>query len=152
MGIDLSPITALTGAVAAHTASGKGMRTTGDSKRMLRADALAGTVAMLGPDIIPVPYPAGARLSPEGVASLHLHGLGLTADFSLVMNTYSPSDNYLMVTEPGGGVSQYRLSPVAGKTIDSWVIAIRPSAPEPWTRLDHAAHLIVAGEESNPQS
>jgi hypothetical protein len=97
-------------AFTARCASGKVIRSeTRDVKATLFAVAMAKSAGTWNTQL-PVPVPAAVRVSGEGVASVHMNGLGKSPDFNIVLNPSQPADSYVLVTDPQGASSYYRLS------------------------------------------
>jgi hypothetical protein len=101
---------ATTCAFFARRASGKVIRSeVKDVKAVLFTVAMAKSTDTWKTSL-QLPVPAAVRVSAEGVANIHMIGMGRTPDFNIVLNPGKPEDTYVLVTYADGRMSYYRLT------------------------------------------
>lgn len=123
-------------AFAAVTASGYMQKTRLVEGRVLRMADDVEILQMMGNQRLAVPYPFGARLGADGLASIHFMGAVEMPDYHLVINLVQPEQSYLLVHDPATGRSStYNIQLPAGRTIEHWVMALPVEHPGMWIRL-----------------
>lgn len=134
-GVDMSGITGpVSGFVAVRT-SGAMEMTRRVKRDMQHMDLWEGVSTPLGLKSVALPFPFSARLSNQGVASVHFMGFGETPDYHMIVNARAPDQSYMTVWHLDGTVETYRLSLPTNKDINHWVIGLKPDEPERWSRL-----------------
>lgn len=134
-GVDMGVFTGpISGFAAAHK-SGNISQTKMYSRQMLHVDLENGMMNPFGSQRIALPYPLGAHLSADGIASIHFMGVGETSDYHIVLNTKSPEQSYMYIVNLDGSSQQYQLRLPRGKNLDHWVIGLKVEEPETWVIL-----------------
>ena len=137
-GIEMGEFTGPVSGFAAIQESGYVVQTRMRDRELVHVRLWDGLVSVFGKKRVALPYPLGARLSAEGVASLHFMGFGETPDYHVVLNARHPNESYMMVTYLDGRSQNYRLMLPPGKDVSHWVLALKPETPEEWTRASLA--------------
>ena len=128
--------TALAGFYA-RTRSGKTITT---STRHMEAKFITwekATSDPIGLTTIVAPHASAITVSPMGIASIQFMGLGITADFSIVLNPHNPADSYLIEFEKSGTKNFYHVDlPPHAPEASSWVVAYSDQFGRGWKPLE----------------
>lgn len=144
MGLDMSGFTGPASGFAARKRSGSIVHSEMVDKHILKGNMLAGAIRLGTSDRIAVPFPSGARMASDGIASVHFMGMGHMPDYSVVINPLDPGKSYMVVTDTSGHIQQYRLKLPKGTDRNHWVVGLPRKAPDTWLRLAPAPPRVAS--------
>lgn len=88
----------------------------------------------MGGSSIALPMPFSARINSEGHVAVNFLGMGVMADFYLVLDSTNPGNSLMVVVRPDGFVHQYLLSLPHKKNRAHWV-PWNAQGPDTWKSL-----------------
>ena len=115
--------------------SGQIVKTELVRRQALRGQLLESRLAPSGGQDIALPIPFTARINAEGLVTVHFLGMGLMADYALILDSAVPNHSVLVVVQPDGLVQQYQVRLPPKKRRSHWVIGLEHKEPETWKKL-----------------
>lgn len=115
--------------------SGRTMKTELVKRQVIGGDLMEARFTPVGGSTIALPMPFSARINSEGHVAVNFLGMGVMADFYLVLDTNEPDNSLMVVVQPNGFVHQYQLSLPPRRRRSHWVIALERQGPDTWRNL-----------------
>ena len=115
--------------------SGRTIKTELVKRQVLHGDLMEARFTPVGGNTIALPMPFSARINSEGHVAVNFLGMGVMADFYLVLDSNEPDNSLMVVVQPDGFVHQYLLSLPPNKSRKHWVIALERQGPDTWKSL-----------------
>ncbi|MDD2240180.1 MAG: hypothetical protein PHI93_05915 [Kiritimatiellae bacterium] len=127
-------------------ASGRTIKTELVKRQVLHGDLMEVRFTPVGGSSIALPMPFSARINSEGHVAVNFLGMGVMADFYLVLDSTNPGNSLMVVVQPDGFVHQYLLSLPHKKNRAHWVIALERQGPDTWKSLGGSRNSKAQGE------
>lgn len=115
--------------------SGQIVKTELVKRQVIHGDLLECRFTPVGGQNIALPVPFSARINNDGYVSVNFMGMGVVADFYLVLDTSEPDRSVMVVIQPDGFVQQYQVKLPANKDASHWVVALERKGPDSWRSL-----------------
>ena len=115
--------------------SGRTVKTELVKRQVLHGDLMEARFTPVGGSTIALPMPFSARINSEGHVAVNFLGMGVMADFYLVLDSNEPDNSLMVVVQPDGFVHQYLLSLPPKRSRKHWVIALERQGPDTWKSL-----------------
>jgi hypothetical protein len=115
--------------------SGQIVKTELVKRQVIHGDLMESRFTPMGGQNIALPMPFSARVSADGFVSVNFLGMGVMADFYLVLDSTEPDNSVMVVVQPDGYVHQYQVRLPPGKKRDHWVMGLERKEPDTWKSL-----------------
>jgi hypothetical protein len=115
--------------------SGRIVKTELVKRQVIQGDLMESRFTPMGGQNIALPMPFSARVSADGFVSVNFLGMGVMADFYLVLDSTEPDNSVMVVVQPDGFVHQYQVRLPPGKKRDHWVMGLERKEPDTWKSL-----------------
>lgn len=126
--------------------SGRTIKTELVKRQVLHGDLMEVRFTPVGGSSIALPMPFSARINSEGHVAVNFLGMGVMADFYLVLDSTTPDNSLMVVVQPDGFVHQYLLSLPPKKSRKHWVIALERQGPDTWKSLGATRKVNATGK------
>ena len=115
--------------------SGQIVKTELVKRQVVHGDLMESRFTPVGGQNIALPMPFSARINTDGFVSVNFMGMGVMADFYLVLDTSDPDKSVMVVIQPDGFVQQYEVRLPPRKDRSHWVVALERQGPDAWKKL-----------------
>jgi hypothetical protein len=115
--------------------SGQMVKTELVKRQVIHGDLMESRFTPVGGPNIALPMPFSARINTDGHVAVNFLGMGVMADFYLVLDSTEPDNSVMVVVQPDGFVHQYQINLPPNKDSTHWVIALERKGPDSWKSL-----------------
>lgn len=115
--------------------SGQTVKTELVKRQVVHGDLMECRFTPVGGQNIALPLPFSARINTDGYVAVNFLGMGVMADFYLVLDPNEPDNSVMIVVQPDGFVQQYQIHLPPQKDKSHWVVALERKGPDSWKNL-----------------
>ena len=115
--------------------SGQTLKTELVKRQVVHGDLMECRFTPVGGQNIALPLPFSARISSDGHVAVNFLGMGVMADFYLMLDPNEPNESVMVVVQPDGFVQQYQVQLPPRKNKSHWVVALERKGPDSWKSL-----------------
>lgn len=115
--------------------SGEVFKTELVKRQVIHGDLLESRFTPVGGQNIALPMPFSARINADGHVAVNFLGMGVVADFYLVLDPGEPDNSAMVVVYPDGAAHQYQVMLPPRRDRSHWVVALEHREPDAWKSL-----------------